>query len=247
MCTPDVDQTATIRAHGVGLSDKEPQALARSYGLPVPNGSTSDDAANLERRFDAAMMEIYERAAAEIGYRPTRYLQMLRRRGGLETAHRLLGAKLTSDGYARLREEGRLDLTVEAYAMRAEFQPLFSLQELAAARSRLGYYEQLSEQARSIGGPTDPRLLQLLDSAAAATPAERIKYRDPVAAFGPAAIPAVEAWAAEGGSIGFASAVLEAIGRRGEPTRAVRALSRLKAAHQEWASIIAGAIARIEE
>jgi hypothetical protein len=68
---------------------------------------SDDQHAALERRFDAAMMEIYERAGRELGYWAGRYVQMLRRRGGLETARYLLAAKTTSDGYARLQEAGR--------------------------------------------------------------------------------------------------------------------------------------------
>ena len=58
------------------------------------------DRQDLERRSDAAMMEIYERAGAEAGYWASRYLQMLRRRGGLETARYLVGQEATSDGSA---------------------------------------------------------------------------------------------------------------------------------------------------
>ncbi len=94
----------------------------------------------LTRQFDAAMMEIYERAGREVGYWATRYLQMLRRLGGLATAKRLLHATATSDGYARLRDAGRLDLTVEAYVLREEYQALFTPEELNLARDRLEYF-----------------------------------------------------------------------------------------------------------
>lgn len=155
-------------------------------------GGSPGQARELERRFDGAMMEIYERAGLELGYWATRYLQMLRRHGGLETARRLLNAKLTSDGYAHLREAGRLDLTVEAYALRAEFQPLFAADELASARDRLGYFEKLGEPPLGKGIPIDPELVRILDEAAAAAPPERIRFRDQVAAFGEPAIPALE-------------------------------------------------------
>ena len=64
------------------------------------NRPTHDDLEppGLERRFDAAMMEIDERAGREVGYWASRYLQMLRRRGGLDTARHLLHARVTSDG-----------------------------------------------------------------------------------------------------------------------------------------------------
>ena len=119
-------------------------------------GGRDSEPDDLERRFDAAMMEIYERAGHEVAYWATRYLQMLRARGGLETARRLLHARATSDGYARLRDAGRLDLTVEAYALRPEFQALFTTDELSSARDRLEYFGRLVEAAGKTGAPTDP-------------------------------------------------------------------------------------------
>ncbi len=94
---------------------------------------------DLERRLDAAMMEIYERVGRELGYWATRYLQLVRARGGLGAARHLLHARATSDGYARLRDEGRLDLTVEAYVLRPEFAPLFTAEEIGLARNRLSF------------------------------------------------------------------------------------------------------------
>lgn len=58
----------------------------------------------LESRFDDAMMEVYLRAVNECDYRPTRFLQMLNERGGLETARTLLHASGVSEGYVALWE-----------------------------------------------------------------------------------------------------------------------------------------------
>jgi len=68
----------------------------------------------LTKAFDQAMFDIYRRADAEIGYRPTVFLDMLHKRGGVSTAKQLINACKPSDGYTRLYEENRLDLTVEA-------------------------------------------------------------------------------------------------------------------------------------
>ena len=95
----------------------------------------------VEQRFDAAMMSIYHRAKSEVGYNATRYLQMLLARRGLETAKLLLGSKAVSEGYTALWELGRLDLTVEAMITdHAEWHELFTDEELATARERLGEY-----------------------------------------------------------------------------------------------------------
>nr|MBA3533071.1 EVE domain-containing protein [Ardenticatenales bacterium] len=53
------------------------------------------------------------------------------------TARRLLNAGNTSEGFTRLWELGRLDLTVEAIVLKPEFASLFSEEERTRARERL--------------------------------------------------------------------------------------------------------------
>lgn len=91
----------------------------------------------LEAQFTSAMEDIYHRAAAECHYPANRYRQMVQRRGGVETAKELLRRSGVSRGFERLRECGRLDLTVEAHVIRPEFASLFSDEERAVARARL--------------------------------------------------------------------------------------------------------------
>ena len=69
--------------------------------------------AGAEHRFGEAMLAIY-REAREIGYTPTRFLSMLHEKGAVRTARQLINASQPSDGYTRLWELGRLDLSVEA-------------------------------------------------------------------------------------------------------------------------------------
>jgi hypothetical protein len=95
----------------------------------------------LERRFDAAMLNIYRRAKSEAKYTATRYFQMLADHGGLETARILLHANSISDGYTALWTRGRLDLTVEALIHdQAEYHELFTDEERELARKRLEEY-----------------------------------------------------------------------------------------------------------
>jgi hypothetical protein len=96
-----------------------------------------DEGASLERRFDAAMIDIYHEAA-RLGYRPTRFLEMVRQDGGLATAHQLLAADKVHDGFAELFLLGRPGLTVEHHVLRAEYSPLFTDEERRVARTRLG-------------------------------------------------------------------------------------------------------------
>ncbi len=91
----------------------------------------------LERTFDAAMLDIYQ-GAARLGYRPTRFLEMVQVYGGVETAHRLLATDKVQDGLGELFLLGRLDLTVEHRVLWPEFAPLFSDRGRAVARARLG-------------------------------------------------------------------------------------------------------------
>ena len=45
---------------------------------------------DLERRFNGAMVSIYETAKRELGYNATRFVQMISEQGGLTTAKQLL-------------------------------------------------------------------------------------------------------------------------------------------------------------
>ena len=99
-----------------------------------------DDRAALERRFDAAMLDIYH-GAARLGYRPTRFLEMVQVHGGVETAHRLLATEKVQDGLGELFLLGRLDLTVEHHLLLPEYASLFSDEERRTARARLGIAE----------------------------------------------------------------------------------------------------------
>jgi hypothetical protein len=90
--------------------------------------------------FDEAMMEVYQRALTECGYKATRFLQMLHEHRGLETARILLRASHVSEGYVALWERNRLDLTVEALILAPEWSGLFSEDEREIAKRRLAEY-----------------------------------------------------------------------------------------------------------
>ncbi|MGI8333693.1 hypothetical protein ACRYCC_27405 [Actinomadura scrupuli] len=94
----------------------------------------------LERQFNRAMTAIYETAKRELGYNATRFLQMLSERGGVATARQLLWSDTPSDGFTTLWTHGRLDLTVEAHVLLAEYESLFSEEDRQKARERLERY-----------------------------------------------------------------------------------------------------------
>ena len=91
---------------------------------------------NLEGRFQQEMLKIHEEAK-EFGYYPTYFRRMVLERGGLLAAKQLLVGQELSDGFVRLWEEKRLDLSVEALALREPWRALFTPEELAEAWRRL--------------------------------------------------------------------------------------------------------------
>jgi hypothetical protein len=197
---------------------------------------------DLVRHFEARMLEIYERAGREVGYWATRYLQLVRRRGGLDAARYLLNQKVTSDGYAHLRDAGRLDLTVEHLVLESEFQELFSVQELGRARDRLERYRAMPLTAEL---QPSPELLALVDQAATASPDERIRFRDPIADHGAPAIVAMHEWIDAERPVGFAVAVIERVGQAGEQNRAIAALHAVRSRRPAWADLASAAISRL--
>ena len=94
----------------------------------------------LAKQFHQAMLEIYKAALDECRYRPIRFLQMVTEHGGVEAAKILINAQEPSDGFTRLWECKHLDLTVEAHAIKPEFEELFTEEEGQKARRRLEEY-----------------------------------------------------------------------------------------------------------
>jgi len=94
-------------------------------------------ASQLERQFHQKMIEIYQRAARECDYRPTRFLQMVTERGGLAAARDLLRASRPAEGLSILWQHQRLDLSVEALVCEEPWRSLFTEDEIAEAKKRL--------------------------------------------------------------------------------------------------------------
>lgn len=92
----------------------------------------------LEARFHEEMIErVYRAAGRECGYWAGRFLQSVRRHGGVAAARTFLGRKAVSRGFEVLRERGRLDLSMEALVLDPRYRALFSEAELAEAERRL--------------------------------------------------------------------------------------------------------------
>jgi hypothetical protein len=70
----------------------------------------------------------------------TRFAQMISEQGDLATAKQLPWSSAPSEGFTTLWERGRLDLTVEAHVLKAEFALLFTDADRDQARDRLEAY-----------------------------------------------------------------------------------------------------------
>ena len=99
----------------------------------------------LEKRFEQEMIDIYMTAKKECGYNASRFLQMLGAKGGLAAAKQLISKPGGTDGFTTLWEHGRLDLSVEAHVLKAEYAELFTDEERRMCLERL---EQLGYMAK---------------------------------------------------------------------------------------------------
>lgn len=83
----------------------------------------------MEQKFMQALAQAREQAAA-LGVR-------IRPVESLEQAHRILSSHKESDGFSHLARLGRLDLSLEALAVKKQFTALFSDEEANNALMRL--------------------------------------------------------------------------------------------------------------
>ena len=95
---------------------------------------------DLNMDFFNDMTDIYKRADKECDYRPTRFLQMLSSEGGIETAKQLINKPGGTDGFVKLWELGRLDLSVEALVIKDKYQDLFTSEEIEKCKNTLKEY-----------------------------------------------------------------------------------------------------------
>ena len=89
-----------------------------------------------EMQFHQEMIRTYNEAC-KLGYRPTRFLQMVERLGGAQAAKHLLSSEAPASGFERLWELGRMDLTVESLVLQEQWAHLFTEEELQEAERRL--------------------------------------------------------------------------------------------------------------
>ena len=120
-------------------SEPEELATVQQQADTAERSDPSEDV-SLEDRWHAEMVGIHA-AAKEIDYNAARFIQMVNEDGGLVAAKKLISADQPSDGFTKLWELGRLDIAVEARALKPEYRDLFSRLELKRCRDRLAAYE----------------------------------------------------------------------------------------------------------
>lgn len=91
---------------------------------------------NTEAAFHQAMLDGYQQLA-KLGYRATYFLRMVQELGGVQAARQLINQEEVSEGFTRLWEMGRLDLSAEAFVLKPEYRELFTTEERKRARQRL--------------------------------------------------------------------------------------------------------------
>jgi hypothetical protein len=93
----------------------------------------------LELQFNRDMWGLYSNTINETKYNPGYFRKMLEDIGGLETAKKLLTANTTAQGFTKLWELDRLDLTVEALIIdnKEKYKRLFNDKETEIAEKRL--------------------------------------------------------------------------------------------------------------
>lgn len=99
----------------------------------------------LEKRFEQEMIDIYMTAKKECGYNASRFFQMLGAKGGLAAAKQLISKPGGTDGFTTLWEHGRLDLSVEAHVLKAEYAELFTDEERRMCRERLEQFGYMAK------------------------------------------------------------------------------------------------------
>lgn len=98
----------------------------------------------LENNFERELLRAVEICINLYAYHPTYFLRMLENNGPVNTATQLATANKFHEGFTKLWELGRLDLTVEAIMLRTPYRELFPKEVLVKALSRLkalGYKE----------------------------------------------------------------------------------------------------------
>jgi hypothetical protein len=141
----DVADALARMKGSVHRSGGRPKVVRRA---PVEEWPGSRVTSGLDLRFHDDMLDVFRLAGEATrrtrpdgttarGYWASYFLRGVRNHGGPDYAHQLLRREGTTEGFHRLKQEGRLDLTMEALVLRPEYAELFSEEERRTAAHRL--------------------------------------------------------------------------------------------------------------
>jgi hypothetical protein len=91
----------------------------------------------LDARLLDAFNEAIDIMKKDLHYNPTYFIRMLQEDGPVETSIQLINSPHLSEGYTKLWEYCRLELSVEAICIQEEFRELFSPTVIKNAEKRL--------------------------------------------------------------------------------------------------------------
>ncbi|HBF8535342.1 TPA: hypothetical protein STY79_001035 [Clostridioides difficile] len=86
------------------------------------------------------MVNIYKEADLQCNYKPTRFLQLINNKGALLAAKELINKEGVTEGFTRLWECKRLDLSLEVLVLKEKYKELFTDEEREICINRLKDY-----------------------------------------------------------------------------------------------------------
>jgi len=95
----------------------------------------------IEKEFNQDMILICESSKRDIGYNPTRFRQLINRKGALIAVKELINSSSVPTGLTTLWENGRLDLSVESQVLKEKYKELFTENEISICKIRLTQLE----------------------------------------------------------------------------------------------------------
>ncbi|WP_433803390.1 GmrSD restriction endonuclease domain-containing protein [Actinomycetospora sp. CA-084318] len=132
---------AVIRGDEPDEGTRHPAPAVREEAVPDDErGPVDADGAPVEAEFERAVLAQIDTCVADLRYNPSYLRLLVSQHGTLGTARRLLAQPAVSDGFVKLHENRRLDLTIEALVVDPRFAALFSEQEREIARTRLAEF-----------------------------------------------------------------------------------------------------------
>ncbi len=97
----------------------------------------------LKQEFHRDIQKSIKQTIEQANYRPTRFIQLIGDIGSYETAIRLLNEKAVSEGFIKLWEKGKLNLSVESIILNdndGKYRELFDESLIKECEARLAKY-----------------------------------------------------------------------------------------------------------